>query len=256
MRKNILLIILITVAGHCTSFAQPVKKRVLVFSKTVTYHHASIPAGIAAIQKLGSENNFEVDTTTNSALFADDNLKQYAAVIFMSPSGNVLDTAQKISFMRYIQAGGGYMGIHAASTTDKNWPWYGRLVGAVFADHPEPQTGVVVVTDRKNPATKQLPARWTRKDEWYNFRQVPIGVHVLFTVDESTYKGGKHGSYHPLSWYHEYDGGRSFYTAIGHFADSYSDPLQLQHLLAGIQYAMGKTVVLNYNKVKTPPYEK
>nr|WP_067055178.1 ThuA domain-containing protein [Mucilaginibacter sp. L294] len=256
MKRNILLIILLIVAGHCISFAQSAKKRVLVFSKTVSYHHASIPAGIAAIKKLGTENDFEVDTTTNSALFNDDNLKKYAAVIFMSPSGNVLDTAAKISFIRYIQAGGGYMGIHAASTTDKNWAWYGKLVGAVFTDHPAPQTGVVVVTDRKNSSTKQLPARWTRKDEWYNFRQVPTDVHVLMTVDERTYKGGKHGGYHPLAWYHEYDGGRSFYTAIGHFSDSYSDTLQLQHLLAGIKYAMGNNVVLDYNKVKTQPYEK
>jgi type 1 glutamine amidotransferase len=256
MKKITLLVLLIALTGYYAALAQSIKKRVLVFSKTLTYHHESIPAGIAAIKKLGAENDFEVDTTTNSALFNEENLKKYAAVIFMSPSGNVLDTAQKISFIRYIEAGGGYMGIHAASTTDKNWAWYGKLVGAVFTDHPEPQTGTVVVTDRKNPATKQLPVRWERKDEWYNFRQVPTGVHVLFTVDESTYKGGKHGSYHPLAWYHEYDGGRSFYTAIGHFADSYSDPLQLQHLLAGIKYAMGKIVVLNYSKVKTPPYEK
>ena len=249
-------ILLMLLSAGSAAFAQTTKQRVLVFSKTLSYHHASIPAGIAAIEKLGADNHFEVDTTTSSALFNDDNLKKYAAVIFLSPSGNVLDTAAKISFMRYIEAGGGYMGIHSASTTDKGWAWYNKLVGAVFTDHPEPQTGEVVVTDRKNSATRQLPARWLRKDEWYNFRQVPTNVHVLMTVDERTYKGGKHGSYHPLAWYHAYDGGRSFYTAIGHFSDSYKDPLLLQHLLAGIKYAMGNNVVLNYKKVKTSPYAK
>jgi type 1 glutamine amidotransferase len=253
MRK--LLILLLLAMGYVNCDAQQPAKRVLIFAKTAKYHHESIPDGIKAIQKLGAANNFSVDTTTNSALFTDDNLKRYAAVIFLSTSGNVLDTAQKISFVRYIEAGGGYMGIHGASTSDKDWAWYGNLVGAVFTDHPEPQDAVIVITDPKDPATKNLPPRWAHKDEWYNFRQLPQGVHVLFTVDESTYKGGKHGSYHPLAWYHPYDGGRAFYTAIGHFSDFYADPLFLNHLLAGINYAMGNHVVLNYSKVKTQPYQ-
>ena len=252
--KNILLLIVL-VAFQFTCIAQQNKKRVLVFSKTVTYHHQSISNGILAIQKLGNENNFDVDSTTNSALFNDENLRKYAAVIFLSPSGNVLDTAQKISFIRYIEAGGGYMGIHAASTADKNWAWYGQLVGAVFTDHPKEQKGVVEAADLKDPSTKNLPARWERMDEWYNFRQAPTHVHVLLTVDESTYEGGKHGKYHPLAWYHEFDGGRAFYTAIGHRPESYTDPLYLGHILAGIKYVMGNSIKLDYTKVSTPPYE-
>nr|WP_294948410.1 ThuA domain-containing protein [uncultured Mucilaginibacter sp.] len=253
--KNILLLMSFA-SLQLSGMAQQNQKRVLVFSKTVTYHHQSIPNGIAAIQKLGAENGFGVDTTTNNALFTDDNLKKYAAVVFLSPSGNVLDTAQQISFKRYIEAGGGYIGIHAASTTNKNWAWYGQLVGAVFTDHPKEQKGIVIVADKNNAATKHLPTRWQRVDEWYNFRQIPTGVHVLLTADETTYEGGKHGKYHPLAWYHEFDGGRAFYTAIGHRAESYTDPLYLAHILAGIKYAMSNNVPLDYGKVKTLPYEK
>jgi type 1 glutamine amidotransferase len=226
--------------------AQSANKRVLIFSKTARYHHESIPDGIKAIQKLGSENNFEVDATTDSTYFTDSNLKKYAAVIFLNTSGNVFNGDQKAAMTRYIEAGGGYMGIHCASSTEKDWVWYGHLVGAVFTDHPEPQPGVINVVDHTNPATKQLPARLDWKDEWYNFRDIQPGLHILLKADESTYKGGKNGPDHPLAWYHEYDGGRAFYTALGHFPEAYTNPLYVQHILAGIQYAMGKNVVLHY----------
>jgi len=227
-------------------------KKVLVFCKTASYHHESIPVGIKALQKLGIDNNFGVDTTTNGALFTEGNLKKYAALVFLNTSGNVLDTMQKTEFKRYIQAGGGFMGIHCASSTEKSWVWYGHLVGAVFTRHPEPQLGVINVVDHINLATAHLPGRWKWKDEWYNFRDIKEkDIHVLMMADETTYKGGDNGAYHPLAWWHEYDGGRSFYTALGHFDVAYSDPLYLKHLLAGVKYAMGNNVELNYSKVKT-----
>jgi len=233
---SILLILMTGISGY----TQPVKNRVLVFFKTTRYHHESIPAGVAAIQKLGRTHGFITDTTTDSTQFVPARLKKYAAVIFLSTSGNnLLDTVQKQSFRAYIKAGGGFVGIHSASATEKNWPWYGQLVGAVFTDHPEPQPGTVLVTNRSNPSTAHLPAKWHWKDEWYNFKEIPGNVQVLFCADEHSYKGGKNGSYHPLAWYHNYDGGRAFYTALGHFPEAYSDPLFLRHLLAGIRYAMG-----------------
>lgn len=231
--------------------AQPAVPRVLVFSKTAKYHHESIPAGIAAIKRLGIKDHFLVDTTTSTVYFCDDSLKHYAALIFLSPSGNFLDTTQKTDFKRYIEAGGGYMGIHGASTPEKEWTWYGQLVGAVFVNHPEPQTGMVIVADADNNATRNLPAKWTRKDEWYNFRDIQPDLHILLKADESSYKGGTNGKDHPLAWYHNFDGGRSFYTALGHFDEAYVDPLYLSHIEAGILYAIGSHVVLDYGKVKT-----
>jgi type 1 glutamine amidotransferase len=233
------------------TLAQKPLPKILVFSKTMRYYHESIPSGTVAIQQLGTAHHFEVDTSTSAAVFTEDNLKKYAAVVFVSPGGDVLDTSQQADFERYIQAGGGYVGIHAATTMEYNWPWYGRLAGAFFNGHPEPQEGVVVVVDSINPSTRHLPKRWKRFDEWYNFKEQVPDVHVLLTVDESTYKGGKHGDYYPIAWYHEFDGGRAFYTGLGHFTEAYAEPLFLQHLLAGIQYAIGKNAPLNYKKAHT-----
>ena len=233
------------------SNAQEKTNRVLIFSKTAGYHHASIPAGIAAIMKLGIQDHFLVDTTTNSNYFCDDSLKHYSAVIFLSPSGNILDTAQKTDFKRFIEAGGGFMGIHAASTPEKAWTWYGHLVGAVFVNHPEPQTGNVIVADHQNNATKHLPEQFSWKDEWYNFRDIQPDLHVLLQADESSYKGGTNGKDHPLAWYHEYDGGRSFYTALGHFDEAYTNPLFIKHIEAGILYAIGDNITVDYSNVKT-----
>ncbi|WFE26576.1 ThuA domain-containing protein [Solwaraspora sp. WMMD791] len=215
---------------------------VLVFSKTAGFRHASIPAGIAAIQQLGAANNFTVDTTENSAAFTDENLANYRAVIWLSTTGDVLDPDQQAAFERYIQAGGGYVGIHAASDTEYSWPWYGELVGAYFASHPANQTATVKVEDNAHPSTAGLPAEWSRYDEWYNFQSNPRGdVHVLASLDESTYSvgSGAMGADHPIAWCRDYDGGRAWYTGMGHTDESFAEPEFLDHLLGGIQSVAG-----------------
>ncbi|PZX65846.1 ThuA domain-containing protein [Hydrotalea sandarakina] len=215
--------------------------KVLVFSKTAGYHHESIAAGIKAIEKLGKENHFMVDTSTNSNIFTDANLKQYKAVIFLSTTGTILNDAQKAAFEKYIHNGGGFVGIHAATDTEYDWPWYNRMIGAYFKSHPEQQNANLHVVDKHFIATKNLPETWTRWDEWYNFKNTHWdSVHVLLTIDEKSYHGGENGDYHPMSWYHSFEGGRVFYTALGHTDASYSDPLFLGHLLGGILYAMHK----------------
>ncbi len=215
--------------------------KILVFCKTAGFHHASIAAGVVAIQKLGQENNFLVDTTTDANNFTEKNLRQYKAVVFLSTTGNVLNDDQQTAFEHYIQSGKGYVGIHAATDTEYDWPWYNKLVGAYFKSHPKQQQAVLNVVDSNFIATKHLPRVWKRFDEWYNFKSPQWqDVHVLITIDESSYTGGENGSFHPMSWYHSYDGGRAFYTELGHTDESYSDPLYLQHILGGIKYAMGK----------------
>ncbi len=227
---------------NTTIFAENVKAfRVLVFYKTAGWHHSSISAGISAIQKLGRENNFAVDTTADSSYFTVENLKKYSAVIFLSTTGNVLNEEEQNAFEKYIEAGGGFVGIHSATDTEYDWPWYNKLVGAYFKNHPNQQDAVLHVTDKNFIATKGLPDTWKRFDEWYNFKSTNWdSVHVLITIDESSYSGGENGNFHPMSWYHEYDGGRAFYTELGHTEDSYIDPLYLKHLLGGIEYAMKK----------------
>ncbi|HEX8357684.1 MAG TPA: ThuA domain-containing protein, partial [Segetibacter sp.] len=229
------------------------KPKVLVFSKTMGWHHSSIPNGIAAIQKLGQENNFDVDTTINAAYFSDDSLKNYSAVIFLSTTEDVLNSNQQVAFERYIQSGGGFVGVHAAADTEYDWGWYGRLVGAYFSSHPAQQEAVVNIVDANNNATKHLPKQWKRKDEWYNYKKISPDIKVLAALDEKSYTGGTNGSNHPIAWYHDFDGGRAFYTGLGHTEESFVDPLYLKHLLAGIQYAVAENNTLDYDKAKSQP---
>jgi len=226
----------------CSSFSckSESKPKVLVFTKTAGFHHSSIPAGVAAIVKLGAEHNFDVDTTSNADLFTTANLNKYAAVVFLSTTGDLLNQQQEADFKKYIQSGHGYMGIHGAADAEYDWAWYNKLVGAYFDSHPEQQMATLNVVDKSNIATKHLPEKWNRKDEWYNFKQINTDLHVLLTIDEASYKGGKNGTNHPMAWYHDFDGGRSFYTELGHTDESYADPLFLKHILGGLQYAIGK----------------
>ncbi|MBC3542251.1 ThuA domain-containing protein [Rufibacter sediminis] len=211
---------------------------VLVFYKTAGFYHKSIPAGLTAIQKLGKENGFQVDTTNNAAFFVPDSLRHYKAVLFLSTTQDVLTDAQQGAFEQFIKAGGGFVGVHAATDTEYNWPWYNQLVGAYFVSHPEVQNATVQVVDKKHISTSFLPDRWERKDEWYNFKNINPNIKVLATLDESTYKGGKNGATHPIAWYHTFDGGKAFYTAGGHTDESFQEPLFLRHLLGGIQYVL------------------
>ncbi|HYQ84703.1 MAG TPA: ThuA domain-containing protein, partial [Rubrobacter sp.] len=215
--------------------------RILVFSRTTSFRHGSIEAGIAAIRSLGAANGFAVDATEDPRQLTTANLGRYKAVVFLSTTGNVLDAEQQAAFMAYIRHGGGYVGIHAAADTEQGWPWYGSLVGAYFASHPEPAQARIRVENRDHPSTRTLPDPWNRFDEWYDFEQNPRsrGVTVLLTLDETSYSGGQMGNDHPIAWYHEYDGGRAWYTGGGHTDASFSEPAFLEHLLGGIRYAAG-----------------
>ena len=220
--------------------AAEISRRVLVFSKTAGFRHDSIPDGIAALRRLGAEQGFAVDATEDASVFDDARLAPYAAVVFLLTTGDVLDDGQQAAFQRYIEKGRGFVGVHSAADTEYDWAWYGGLIGAYFQSHPAIQPGTIRIADPVHASTRGLPAVWNRTDEWYNFRANPRDrVHVLAVLDETTYSGGTMGSDHPIAWCQFYDGGRAWYTALGHTSESYSEPLFLGHLLGGIQFAAG-----------------
>jgi type 1 glutamine amidotransferase len=213
--------------------------QILVLSRTAGYRHASIPAGITAIQVLGAFNDFAVEASEDPAAFNDANLARFAAVVFLSTTGDFLEGGQQAAFERYIRAGHGFVGVHAAADAEYAWPWYHDLLGATFASHPAIQQATVIVVDATQPSTRALPNPWMRTDEWYNFTAQPTGVTVLARLDEATYTGGTMGAAHPVTWQHVFDGGRAWYTAMGHTACSYGERAFLDQLLGGIEWAAG-----------------
>ena len=251
-RVLIVLGVLIAIITAVAYFMfKPAEVKVLVFSKTEGFHHESIASGIEAIKKLGIANDFTVVATENAADFNENNLKDVMAVVFLNTTGDVLDPVQQSQMERFIQAGGGYVGIHSATDTEYGWPWYGKLAGAYFDSHPmnpNVQEGALKVVQANHVSTDSLPDSWTVADEWYNYKSIDPTNNVLITLDESSYEGGTNGANHPIAWYKEYDGGRSFYTGMGHTNEQFADSKFLSHLLGGIKYAIGLGQPVDYSR--------
>lgn len=215
------------------------QKKVLIFHETEGYRHASIENGIQAIQQIGDQNDFETLVSMDSRFFTENDLNSLDLIIFLNTTGNILNAEEEVAFQNYMDNGGNFLGIHAAADTEYDWRWYGDLVGAYFNGHPENQTAVLNIIAPDHPTLEHLDGRWERFDEWYNYKEIRSGLNVLMTLDESTYKGGENGDFHPIAWYQNYrGGGKSVYTGLGHTSESYSEPDFLKHLSACILFAM------------------
>jgi len=237
--KFIRFCLFIAIFSSYNIFAQQAKS-IMVFSKTEGFRHDCIEVGIESIQKLGKENSFKVDMTEDSKVLISG-LNNYDVIIFLNTTGNILTEAQQKKFEKYIQKGGGFVGIHSATDTEYDWPWYGKLVGAYFLNHPKQQQATINITNQDHLSTFFLGKKWSKFDEWYNFKDINPDVNILMKLDENSYKGGKNGDNHPIAWFHEYDGGRVFYTGLGHTKESYQNPKFLKHVLGGINYAMDRS---------------
>jgi cytochrome c len=233
--------------------------RVLVFSKTLGFRHASITNGIATLRELGGRHGFAVDATEDSDAFTTANLGRYAAVVFLSVTGDVLNSGQEAAFKSYVLDGGGFAAIHGAmfgpKACEDQWAWYGEIFCCTFTNHSKVVPADVNIEDAAHPSTAGLPARWQRADEWYNYTGTPRGcARVLATVDESTYAGGSVGQDHPIVWCRRLGKGRMWFTALGHTATSFSEPLFVQHLLGGVLSAAGRaTADYTVNPKTTQP---
>ena len=212
--------------------------RVLLFSRTVGYRHDSIPAAIVAFMDMQAAGAYQAEATEDPALFTADNLSRFQVVVFLMTTGDVLDGSQQAAFEAWVSDGGSYLGVHSASDTEYDWPFYGQLVGAYFAGHPDVQPATVAIEAPRHPAVAGLPSPWRRRDEWYDFQTNPRAkVTVLATVDESSYGGGTMGPDHPIVWAHETAaGGRAFYTGMGHTQESYAEKTFRQHLLLALRW--------------------
>jgi type 1 glutamine amidotransferase len=268
-KKQLLFILFASVLWSCAGTKETARSnnfnwsniRVLVYTKNGTgYVHENIASASAAIRALGAQHGFKVDVSDNPEDFNEANLKQYNALIFNNTNNNVFTTdAQKVALMRYVEAGGGFVGLHSATGTERNWPWFKRMIGASFLRHAKHQPFTEIVIDKNNASTAALPALWQANDECYFFKEVNPDLHVLLvhdlsSVDDKDKPSFYGGASSPSVWCHEWDGGRQWYTSLGHDSDTYKNPVFQQHILGGIQWVIGQNKPLNYSKAhaKTP----
>lgn len=208
---------------------------VLVITETKGWIHDSIESGLKLIQNIGNKNNFNVYHSDNSSVITYKNLKEIKTIIFLNTTEEILTDVEQKVMESFIKSGKGFVGVHAAADTEYNWQWYGKLVGAYYRNHPEVMNGKILTINHK--ITNHLDSEWEIEDEWYNFDYVNYDINILLHLDEDSYIGGEHPDYHPITWYHEYDGGRSFYTGLGHTKEVYEDERFIKLLEKGILYA-------------------
>ena len=242
----ILFACLITIFTNSSLSAQ--QFRAFLFTKTDGFHHESINEGVRAMKTLAARHNFSLSWNEDAAKLNDNDLRNFDVIIFLNTTENILNEEQQAAMERFIRAGKGFVGIHSASDTEYDWPWYNQLVGRMFHIHPQPQTAMLEVVDDNFPGMEVFPQRFMFTDEWYEFKKevYSTDLQVLLSIDEDTYdtsvnwgnkSGEGMGAGHPISWYQYFDGGRSFYTALGHIPAVFEDPWFLRHVYGGIYWA-------------------
>ena len=239
--KRICVLTLLCCLSFCFAFGINLEKpkKVLVFTKTAGFRHDNIEEGVKVLSGLLKDQNMQMFHTEDANVFLADSLNNFDAVLFFSTTGDIFNADQKEAFQTFLKSGKGFMGIHAATDTEHNWPWYNGLVGAYFASHPAVQEAKIDVKNRKHLATKHLPKVWMHKDEWYDFSNVKPDLKILMTLDESSYKDGKMGDFHPIAWYQVYDGIKVFYTGLGHTKESLHEPNFQKQIIGGLKYVLG-----------------
>lgn len=247
MKNSYLTAILFLMGLFCTTTAIAQQFNVLLFTKTAGFHHKSIHEGVAGVRALAQRHNFTLEWHEDANRINDKNLEKFDVIVFLNTTGDIFNAEQQKAMEKFIQSGKGFVGIHSAADTEYEWEWYTKMVGRMFKIHPAQQTAMLDVVDSNFPGMGRMPKRLMWTDEWYEYGPEKINdLKYLVAVDEKTFapyakwgdnEGKGMGDFHPISWYHEYDGGRAFYTGLGHIPAIYSDPIFLDHLYGGIYWA-------------------
>ncbi|GAB3902301.1 ThuA domain-containing protein [Larkinella knui] len=236
------------------------KVKVLVYTKNGKgYVHDNIPFAAKSIQKLGEEHGFKVDVSDQPTVFTEDNLRQYTLLVFPSTNNDVFDTdEQRLSFRRYIEAGGGFVGVHSVTGTERNWTWFKRMIGGTFAWHPKFQKFKTHVIDTKHPSMQGIPKVWEKEDEFYFTKEMSPGPTVVMAHDLTTLNGeesekvkmfgGSFTQLYPAAWYYNFDGGFTWCTTLGHDKKDYSEPLFMNHIFQGIRYIASQVKKIDFSK--------
>jgi type 1 glutamine amidotransferase len=227
--------------------------KVLVYTKNGKgYVHENIESSVKAIQKLAQEKGFSVVSGNDPAVFTDDNLKQYTFLLFTNTNNDVFDTdEQRLAFRKYIQSGGGFVGLHSAVGTERNWTWFKMMLGGSFAWHPKFQPLTLQVIDRSHPTAKGLPPIWKKDDECYFMKEMYPGINVVLAHDLTQLRkdeeekiklnAGSFARYYPAAWHQQFDGGTIWITTLGHNKDDYEDPTYLKHIFLGMHFVASQS---------------
>lgn len=238
------------------------KVKVLVYTKNGKgYVHKNIPSAVAGIRKLASENGFQIDVSEDPSVFTEENLKQYTFLLFPSTNNDVFDTdAQRVAFRRYIEAGGGFVGLHSVVGTERNWRWFKMMLGGTFAWHPKFQPLNIKVIDKDHPSIAGMPPVWTKEDEFYFMKEMYPGINVVMAhelgglqeseanLEKIRNLSSQFADYYPAVWHQDFDGGTIWITTLGHHEKDYSDPTYLHHILQGMTYVASRTGKLDFSK--------
>ena len=238
------------------------KVKMLVYTKNGKgYVHDNIPHAVKGIQKLGLENGFKVDVSDNPSVYTEQNLKQYTMVVFTSTNNDVFDTdEQRLAFRKYIQAGGGFVGVHSVTGTERKWTWFKQMLGGTFAWHAKNQKFKVEVIDPSHPTMKGLPLVWERSfgDECYFSKELYPGIKVTMAHDLNSLDSrdpdkiaqfsAPFKDLYPAVWYQKFDGGNIWITTLGHNKEYYQEPVFMRHILQGIKYIASQAKKLDYSK--------
>jgi type 1 glutamine amidotransferase len=266
--QSIAVAVLIVALASAVSVAQKAPKvswknvKILVYTKNGKgYVHKNIPDAVKAIQKLGTENGFRVDVSEDPSVFTDDNLKQYTFLLFPSTNNDVFDTdAQRVAFRRYIEAGGGFVGLHSVVGTERNWTWFKMMLGGTFAVHPHFQPLHIRVIDDSHPSVSGVPAVWVKEDECYFLKEWYPGIRTVMAHDLSALTltekeqqriaplDSAFGRYYPAAWYQDFDGGTIWITTLGHDGKDYSDPQYVHHVLEGMTFVASQVRRPDFSK--------
>ncbi len=256
---SVLLIILFQTIGYAKP--DPLKNvKVLVYTKNGKgYIHDNIASAVASIQDLGKTYQFHSTISDDPSVFTESTLKKYQLIIFTSTNNDVFDTDdQRLAFRRYIEAGGGFVGVHSVTGTERNWKWFKMMLGESFSWHANAQKFSIKNIDPTHPSMEGVPALWERFDECYFGKELYPGMKVLMVHDLSSLRtdqselivknSGSFAHFYPAVWYQEFEGGHIWVTTLGHSKESYEDPIYKNHLLQGIRYVASVSKGPNYTK--------
>lgn len=266
-RAVLLCIILFILAVRKTGFAQAQVSlknvKVLVYTKNGKgYIHDNIPNAVQCIQQLGITHGFKVDTSASPSVMTENNLKQYTMIIFPSTNNDIFDNnQQRLAFRRYIEAGGGFVGLHSVTGTERNWKWFKMMLGGTFAWHANFQTFSIKMIDPSHPSMQGVPKVWQKADECYFAKELYPGPRVLMAHDITTLNqtdtaqkklinkhAGGYAELYPAVWAYDYDGGHTWVTVLGHHKNDYADPVYMNHVLQGLRYVAGKVKSRDFSK--------